>query len=155
MSVRIAVAAPFKHMRKDRLQKSEFVFYIAIDRKWMNKEQANQLLERAKAEGLIEVDGGSIRPLFDLAEVSIPLGFKPTSDVLAAEESPYEELIGRIAAATEKPPQEVVAELHRIVTDNFDGNIRVEAAVIILAKRYGVAFDDKLSALERSIAKSR
>ena len=155
MSVRIAVAAPFKHMRKDRLQKSEFVFYIAIDRKWMNKEQVNQLLDRAKAEGLIEVDGGAIRPLFDLAEVSIPLGFKPTSDVLAATESPYEELIGRIAAATEKPPQEVVAELHRIVTDNFDGNIRVEAAVIILAKRYGVAFDDKLPALERSIAKSR
>jgi len=155
VSVRIAVAAPFKHMRKDRLQKSEFVFYIAIDRKWMNKEQVNQLLERAKAEGLIEVDGGAIRPLFDLAEVSIPLGFKPTSNVLAAAESPYEELIGRIAAATEKPPQEVVAELHRIVADNFDGNIRVEAAVVILAKMYGVAFDDKLPALERTVAKKR
>lgn len=155
MSVRIAVAAPFKHMRKDRLQKSEFVFYIAIDRKWMNKEQVNQLLERAKAEGLIEVDGGTIRPLFDLAEVSIPLGFKPTSDVLATAESPYEDLIGRIAAATEKSPQEVVVELHRIVADNFDGNIRVEAAVVILAKKYGVAFDDKLPALERSVAKRR
>lgn len=155
MSVRIAVAAPFKHMRKDRLQKSEFVFYIAIDRKWMNKEQVNQLLERAKAEGLIEVDGGTIRPLFDLAEVSIPLGFKPTSDVLATAESPYEDLIGRIAAATEKSPQEVVAELHRIVADNFDGNIRMEAAVVILAKKYGVAFDDKLPALERSVAKRR
>ncbi|MDN7012138.1 DUF2240 family protein [Methanoculleus sp. FWC-SCC3] len=155
MSVKIAVAAPFKHMRKERLQRSEFVFYIAIDRKWMNKEQASQLLERAKSEGLIEVDGGAIRPLFDVADVSIPLGFKPTSDVLATAESPYEELIGRIAAATEKPPQEVVAELHRIVTDNFDGNIRVEAAVVILAKKYGVAFDDKLPALEKSIAKSR
>ena len=150
MSVKIAVAAPFKHMRKDRLQRSEFVFYIAIDRKWMNKEQANQLLE-----GLIEVDGGAIRPLFDVAEVSIPLGFKPTSDVLAASESPYEELIGRIAAATEKPPQEVVAELHRIVADNFDGNLRVEAAVVILAKKYGVAFEDKLPALEKSVAKKR
>ncbi len=155
MSVRIAVAAPFKHMRKDRLQKSEFVFYIAIDRKWMNKEQVNQLLDRAKAEGLIEVDGGAIRPLFDLAEVSIPLGFKPTSDVLAATESPYEELIGRIAAVTEKPHQEVVAELHRIVADDFDGNIRVEAAVVILAKKYGVAFDDKLPVLERTVAKRR
>jgi len=155
VSVKIAVAAPFKHMRKERLQRSEFVFYIAIDRKWMNKEQASQLLERAKSEGLIEVDGGAIRPLFDVADVSIPLGFKPTSDVLATAESPYEELIGRIAAATEKPPQEVVAELHRIVTDNFDGNIRVEAAVVILAKKYGVAFDDKLPALEKSIAKSR
>jgi hypothetical protein len=155
VSVRIAVAAPFKHMRKDRLQKSEFVFYIAIDRKWMNKEQVNQLLDRAKAEGLIEVDGGAIRPLFDLAEVSIPLGFKPTSDVLAATESPYEELIGRIAAVTEKPHQEVVAELHRIVADDFDGNIRVEAAVVILAKKYGVAFDDKLPVLERTVAKRR
>jgi len=155
VSVKIAVAAPFKHMRKDRLQRSEFVFYIAIDRKWMNKEQANQLLDRAKSEGLIEVDGGAIRPLFDVAEVSIPLGFKPTSDVLAAAESPYEELIGRIAAATEKPPQEVVAELHRVITDNFDGNLRVEAAVVILAKKYGVAFEDKLPALQKSVVKSR
>ncbi|HOI12531.1 MAG TPA: DUF2240 family protein [Methanoculleus sp.] len=155
MSVKIAVAAPFKHMRKDRLQRSEFVFYIAIDRKWMNKEQANQLLDRAKLEGLIEVDGGSIRPLFDVAEVSIPLGFKPTSDVLAVAESPYEELIGRIAAATSKPPQEVVAELHRVITDHFDGNLRVEAAVVILAKKYGVAFEDKLPALEKSVAKKR
>ncbi len=104
------------------------------------------------------MDGGAIRPLFDLADVSIPLGFKPTSDILATAESPpYEELIGRIAAATGKPPpQEVVAELHRIVADNFDGNIRVEAAVVILAKTYGgVAFDDKLPALERSVAKKR
>lgn len=155
MSVRIAVAAPFKHMRKDRLQRSEFVFYIAIDRKWMNKEQASQLLERAKAEGLIEIEGGAIRPLFDLTEVSIPLGFKPTSDVLAVVESPYEELIGRIVTATGKPPQEVVAELHRIVTDNFDGNIRMEAVAVILARKYRVTFEDKLPALERSVAKRR
>jgi len=154
VSVKIAVAAPFKHMRKERLQRSEFVFYIAIDRKWMNKEQANQLLERARSDGLVEVDGGAIRPLFDVAEVSIPLGFKPTSDVLVAE-SPYEEVIGRIVAATGKPPQEVIAELHQIATDHFDGNLRVEAAVVILAKKYGVAFEDKLAALERSVAKKR
>jgi hypothetical protein len=154
VSVKIAVAAPFKHMRKERLQRSEFVFYIAIDRKWMNKEQANQLLERARSDGLVEIDGGTIRPLFDVAEVSIPLGFKPTSDVLAAE-SPYEALIGRIVATTGKPPQEVVAELHKVVTDHFDGNLRVEAAAVILAKKYGVAFEDKLPALEKSVATLR
>lgn len=153
MSVKIAVAAPFKHMRKDRLQRSEFVFYIAIDRKWMNKEQANQLLERARSEGLVEMDGGTIRLLFDVAEVSIPLGFKPTSDVLV-KESPYEELIGRIATATGKPPQEIVAELHQVV-DHFDGNLRVEAAVVVLAKKYRVAFEDKLDSLKREVVKRR
>ncbi len=152
--MRIAVAAPFKHMRKDRLQRSEFVFYIAIDRKWMNKEQANQLLERAKAEGLIGIEGGVIRPLFDVAEVSIPLGFKPTSDILATDD-PLTDLIGRIAAAAGRPAQEIVAGLHRIITDRFDGNLRAEAAAVILAKEYGVAFEDKLSALERSVAKKR
>ncbi len=140
-------------MRKDRLQRSEFIFYIAIDRKWMNKEQANQLLERARTEGLIEMESGVIKPLFDLAEVSIPLGFKPTSDVLT-KESPYEGLIGRIAAATRKQPQEVVAELHQVV-DHFDGNLRVEAAVVVLAKKYGVAFEDKLDFLTREVVKRR
>lgn len=154
MSVQIAVAAPFKHMRKERLQRSEFVFYIAIDRKWMNKEQANQLLERAKSEGLIEIEGGAIRPLFDLAAISIPLGFRPTSDILAAED-PLGDLIGRIAAATGRSVQDIVAEVHRVVTDHFDGNLRVEAAAVILARKYGVAFEDKLPALQRSILKAR
>lgn len=153
MSVKLTVAAPFKHLHKDRLQMSEFVFYIAIDRKWMNKEQANQLLERAKAEGLIELDSGAIKPLFDVTEVSIPLGFRPTSDVLVVE-SPYEDLIGRIAATTGETPQDVVAELHRII-DHFDGNLLVEAAVVILAKKHGVAFEDKLDALRQSVLKAR
>jgi hypothetical protein len=141
-------------MRKNRLQKSEFIFYIAIDRKWMNKEQVNQLLERARAEGLLEMDGGWIRPLFNTDEISIPLGFKPTSEILA-EESPYEDLIARIAATTGRSPQEIVAELHPIITDRFDGNLRVEAAAIFLAKKYGVPFDDKLDALTRSIGKKK
>ncbi|MGB4051432.1 MAG: DUF2240 family protein [Methanoculleus sp.] len=153
MSLKVAVAAPFRHLHKDRLQRSEFVFYIAIDRKWMNKEQANQLLERARSEGLIEMESGGIRPLFDVATVSIPLGFKPTSEILVAE-SPYEELIGRIAATTGKTPQDVVAELHRIV-NHFDGNLFVEAAVVILAKKHGVAFEDALDALKREVAKRR
>ncbi|HQC34801.1 MAG TPA: DUF2240 family protein, partial [Methanoculleus sp.] len=111
-------------------------------------------LERAKTEGLIEIEGGAIRPLFDLAAVSIPLGFRPTSDILAAED-PLGDLIGRIAAATGRPVQDIVAEVHRVVTDHFDGNLRVEAAAVILARKYGVAFEDKLSALQRSVLKAR
>ncbi|MDN7026160.1 DUF2240 family protein [Methanoculleus sp. FWC-SCC1] len=154
MSLRIAIAAPFKHMRKERLQKSEFIFYIAIDRKWMNKEQANQLLERAREAGLVEVSGGSVTPLYDVAEVTVPLGFKPESEILE-EESPYEELIARIAAATGTPQNQVVAELNPIITDRFDGNLRVEAAVVLLAKKHNVPFEDKLDALTRSVLEKK
>jgi hypothetical protein len=155
VSLEIAVAAPFKHMRKERLQRSEFVFYVAIDRKWMNKEQANRLLERAVEEGLVGIDGGTIRPLFDLASVEIPLGFKPTSDLLTGAESPCDDLIARITAATGKPAREIAAEINQVISRDFDGNLRMEAAAVIVAKRYGVQFEDKLPALEKSVAKKR
>lgn len=155
MSLEIAVAAPFKHMRKERLQKSEFIFYVAIDRKWMNKEQANLLLERAMEEGLVEMEGGTIRPLFDLAAVEIPLGFKPTSDLLTGAATPCDELIARIASAAGKPVREIAAEINQVIETGFDGNLRLEAAAVILAKRYGVQFEDKLPALEKSVAKKQ
>jgi len=155
VSLEIAVAAPFKHMRKERLQRSEFIFYIAIDRKWMNKEQANRLLERAVEEGLVGIDGGTIRPLFDLASVEIPLGFKPTSDLLTGAENPCDDLIARIAAATGKPAREIAAEINQVISGDFDGNLRLEAAAVIVAKRYRVQFEDKLPALEKSVAKKR
>jgi hypothetical protein len=154
VSLKIAIAAPFKHMRKERLQKSEFIFYIAIDRKWMNKEQANQLLERAREAGLVELSGGFVSPLYDVGEVTVPLGFKPETGIFD-EESPYEELIGRIAAATGVPQNQVVAELNPIITDQFDGNLRVEAAVVLLAKKYGVPFEDKLDALTGSVLEKK
>jgi len=154
VSLKVAVAAPFRHMRKERLQKSEFIFYIAIDRKWMNKEQANQLLERARSSGLVEMDGGWITPLFDVAGVTIPLGFKPASGILE-EEDPYEELIERIAAATGRAPHQIVAEMNPIISDHFDGNLRAEAAAVLLARKYSVPFEDKLDALTASVLKKR
>ncbi len=69
-------------------------------------------------------------------------------------ESPYEELIGRIAATTGKTPQDVVAELHRIV-NHFDGNLFVEAAEVILAKEDGVAFEDARDPLKREVEERR
>ena len=154
MSLKIAVAAPFRHMRKERLQKTEFIFYIAIDRKWMSKDQANLLIERGCENGLLESSGGWIVPLFNIEEVTIPLGFKPGSDIFS-EENPCDTLIGRISAATGKKAQAVVGELNTLISDHFDGNLRVEAAAVILAKKYRVPYEDMLGSLVKNAQKSR
>jgi len=154
VSLKIAVAAPFRHMRKERLQKTEFIFYIAIDRKWMSKDQANLLIERGCETGLLENSGGFIVPLFNIEEVTIPLGFKPGSDIFA-EESPCDILIGRIAATTGKKAQQIVGELNTLISDHFDGNLRVEAAAVILAKRYRVSCEDLLDPLTKNVQKNR
>jgi hypothetical protein len=48
VTLRLAIAAPFKHTRKTGMRKNELVYYYALDRKWMSTEQANQLLKRAE-----------------------------------------------------------------------------------------------------------
>ena len=141
MSLSVTVAAPFKHTRKEKLQKSEFIFYLTIDRKWMSRDQANQLLERAKAAGMVEVADGWVRPLLDLSAITVPVGFKPDSRIFESDEA-SQVLVERIAEVRGVPPAEVVSEVNRVIREGFDGNLRLPAAAVIVAKRYKVGFDD-------------
>jgi hypothetical protein len=154
VSLSVTVAAPFKHTRKEKLQKSEFIFYLTIDRKWMSREQANQLLERAKAAGMVEVADGWVRPLLDLASIIIPVGFKPDSRIFESEEA-SQVLVGRIATTRGVPPAEVVAEVNRVIREGFDGNLRLPAAAVIVAKRYKVNFDDLRESLTVEVLKKK
>ena len=154
MTLPVTVAAPFKHTRKEKLQKSEFIFYLTIDRKWMSRDQANQLLERAKAAGMVEVADGWVRPLLDLSTITIPVGFKPDSRIFESDEA-SQVLVGRIAAARGVPPAEVVAEVNRVIREGFDGNLRLPAAAVIVAKRYKVRFDDLKENLTVEVLKKK
>ena len=152
VSLTVTIAAPFRHTRKDRLKKNEMVYFLAFERGWMNIEQAHLLLSRAQEEGLIAFDGDMIRPLFDLATVDIPIGFKPSSAVFRSLD-PQEELMQRIAGEKEMPLTMVAAAMNAIVTQEFDGRIRPEGAVVILAKRLGVIYEDLLPALRENVLK--
>jgi len=155
VSLPVTVAAPFKHTRKDRLKKSEFVFYLAIDRKWMSREEAHRVLDRAAQEGLLEVTtDGWVRPLLDLSAVTVPVGFRPSSRILESVQ-PYQELIQRIAGKDGLSPAQVTAEVNRVMEEEFDGKIRVEAAVTLVAKRRGVPFEDLRERLTAEMMKGQ
>jgi len=152
VTIRIALAAPFKHTRKNGMRKNELVYYYALDRKWMSTEQANLLLRRAEEEGLIRQENGVFSPRFDLSEVTIPIGFKPTSAIFERND-PAQELILRIARSQNLQETDVVAEMNRIIKDGFDGNLLPAAALILLAKKNHVPFEDLMDALRQSVSK--
>lgn len=152
MTFRITVAAPFRHTRKTGMRKNELVYYYALDRKWMSTEQANLLLRRAEEERLIRQENGVFSPLFDIAEITIPIGFKPTSAVFE-QHDPSAELIARIARAKNQEETEVVAEMNRIIRDRFDGNLLPPAALVLLAKKEQVPFEDLQAGLTQSLRK--
>ena len=154
MTLKTTIAAPFRHSRKTTMRKNELVYYFALDRKWMSTEQANLLLKNAEEEGLLEQDNGIFSPKFDISVVTIPVGFKPTSTIFDKRD-PLQELIGRIARAIKKEETEVVAEMNRLIRQGFDGNLLPEAAVVIIAKRHHVPFEDKLEALKTGVKKNK
>ena len=146
MSLQITVAAPFRHLHKGQLQRSEFVYYLAIDRMWMNRDQAGILLDLAVEQGLVEVNNGVVVPLFPVGEVAVPLGYRPGPEDLQRPD-PERLLLARIAGATGREQREVAAEANLLATEGFDGQLRSKAALVLLARRYGVPFEDLLAPL--------
>ena len=154
MTLQTTIAAPFRHTRKTGMRKNELVYYYALDRKWMSTDQANILLRRAEEEGLLNLANGVYSVLFDPATVTIPIGFRPSSAIFERND-PAQELIGRIAHKRGVPETEIVAEMNKLIKEQFDGNLLPPAALVILAKKYGAPFEDQLDSLRQSVRKGR
>ena len=152
MTIRLTIAAPFKHTRKTGMRKNELVYYYALDRKWMSTEQANILLRRAEEDGLLRQENGVFSPRFDIAGIVIPIGFKPSSSIFERND-PLQNLIGRIVAARNVQEVDVVAEMNGIIKEGFDGHLLPAAALVLIAKKYNVPFEDLRESLLLSLDK--
>ena len=150
MTLKTTIAAPFRHTRKTGMRKNELVYYYALDRKWMSKEQATLLLQRAEEDGLLRQENGVFSPTFDSAGVVLPVGFRPSSAIFERND-PTQELIGRIARARNIDETEIVAEMNRLIRERFDTNLLPPAALAILAKKHNVPFEDLRDTLRQGL----
>lgn len=152
MTLQITVAAPFRHTRKTGLRRNELVYYYALDRKWMSTDQAAVLLRRAEEAGLLRQENGIFSILFNPAAVTVPIGFRPSSTIFEAND-PAQELISRIAKASGQPETDIVAEMNKIIRDQFGGNLLPPAALVFLAKKYRIPYEDLREALISAVKK--
>lgn len=133
MSLRIAVAAPFKQNGRDRMGESEFVVALSLDRDWFSPDQAKRLVDVASGQGLLARADGNLTIQFDPDEVEVPDEFAPDESLLR-EQSTFEKLLDKlVAAGIEK--QTAVAEINEL---QQDAAITVEAAAVLYARRQGV-----------------
>jgi hypothetical protein len=142
------VAAPFLRRGTETVTRTEFVYSLTGDLGWFEPEGAQAALERGLEAGLLEeeeVEG--LRPGFDVGTVEVPEGFSPDTDLGATNartegtqkggvfERAVERLVG---AGYEK--REAVAEINRRHTEM--GDVRVEAAALLVAKEEGLRVSD-------------
>jgi len=145
MSLRTAVAAPFRQRGAERLGENEFVVALSLDRDWFSPDQAKRLIDVATGQGLLARDDGDLVPSFDPEDASVPDGFVPDESILR-ERSTFEQVLDRVVAdGVEK--QTAVADINRLQSDL---GITVEAAAVVYARRRGVDVDDPArAAVER------
>ena len=136
MSLRRAVAAPFRQRGVDRLAESEFVVAVSLDRDWFSPDQAKRLVDVATGEGLLAREGDDVRPTFDPGEVAVPEEFVP-DEAVVQERTPFEQVLDALVEAG-ADKQEAVAAINRLQDDLA---LTLDAAAVLYAHREDVAVE--------------
>lgn len=141
MSLRVAVAAPFRQEGRTDLGESAFVVALSLDRDWFSPDQAKRLVDVAVGEGLLERDGDDLRVTFDPERVDVPEEFVPDEGLLR-QRSTFERLVDALVdAGVEK--QEAVAAINGLQARL---GVTVEAAAVLYTRRHGVDVADHAAA---------
>ncbi|PSP82364.1 DUF2240 domain-containing protein [Halobacteriales archaeon QS_1_68_17] len=137
MSLRTAVAAPFRQTGQDRMGESEFVVALSLDRDWFSPDQAKRLVDVAAGEGLLERADGDLVVAFDADAVAVPDDFVPDEEILRGR-STFERLLDAVVE-TGAEKQEAVAAINALQADL---GVTVEAAAAVYARRQGIDVSD-------------
>jgi hypothetical protein len=133
MSLRRAVAAPFRQRGVEQMSESELVVALSLDRDWFSPDQAKQLIDAGAGEGLLERAGEDVRVTFNLTEVSVPEDFEPDEGVIQ-QRSTFQQLLELIVEnGVEK--QTAVAEINQLQAKL---GVTIEAAAALYARRQGI-----------------
>jgi hypothetical protein len=137
MSLRTAVAVPFRTEGSDRMGESEFVVAVSLDRDWFSPDQAKRLVDVAASEGLLDREGDDLVATFDPGMVDVPDGYTPGEDVLR-QRSTFERILeATVDAGIEK--QAAVAGVNHLQADL---GVTLETAAVLYARRKDVPVED-------------
>jgi len=133
MSLKTAVAAPFRQRGTDRMAESEFVVALSLDRNWFSPDQAKTLVDVATSEGLLQREDEALVVGFDAASTEIPDDFRPGEEILQSR-SAFEQVLDTVVeGGVEK--QTAVAGINRLQSEL---GVTLDAAAVVYARSEGV-----------------
>jgi hypothetical protein len=137
VSLKTAVAVPFRSAGTDRMGEGEFVVAVSLDRDWFSPDQAKRLVDIADGRGLLGYDDGDLVAQFDPGEVSVPEDFTPAEDVLT-EQSTFERVVDALVADGVAKREAVAAANER----QREAGVTLEAAAVLVARERGLDVPD-------------
>ena len=137
MSLKTAVAAPYRQRGADRMAESEFVVALSLDRNWFSPDQAKTLVDVATSEGLLRREDDALVVTFDAAGTEIPEDFRPGEGILQSR-STFERVLDAVVEG-DVEKQTAVAGINSLQADL---GVTLETAAVVYARSEGVAVDD-------------
>lgn len=153
------LAFAFRRKGAQTLAGGELRLLLAYDLRWFAPEDAKRVVARGIETGLLAVEGDALRPAFDLAQVDVPVNFRPGLEVL--EETPGALPAPAPRAAAPAPlaapvaaPVAPSAEVERAAEDERRRRglmLGVDAARLVVRRRAGERVEADAAALEAAI----
>ena len=138
--LRFTAAAFFRGKGKNVVTEKEFVMTVSMDLRWVQPTDAERLLALLLGAGHLEKDGEYIRPAFDVHDTDVPIGFRPSPNIIgtrAAKKLPVppeggllSELMARAESVGVKKKDFIVA----VNTIQRRLNVDIEIAALLMLR---------------------
>jgi hypothetical protein len=146
VSLKAAVAVPFRRAGGRRLGEGDFVVALTMDLGWFSPDQAKRVVDVAAGRGLLAREGEDVVVEFDPREVDVPEAFEPDESILR-EQSTFERLLDALVdAGVDK--QTAVADVNR---RQRELGVTIEAAAILDARERGIDVGDVADAVRADL----
>ena len=133
MSLRRAVAAPYRTKGRERIPESEFVVALSLDRDWFSPDQAKRLIDVAVGEGLLAREDNTLAVTFDPDDEDIPDDFRPDESIIQ-KRTTFQRILDAVVESGD-PKQDAVAGINALQSEL---GVTIEAAAVLYARRRGV-----------------
>ncbi|SFM59632.1 DUF2240 family protein [Methanolobus profundi] len=135
----LVAATPFKRNNKNSLSIKDFEFVLSFDLKWMAPDVASKIRDRAIGSQLLKFQGAELIPNFDISNIEIPHGFKPSESIFK-ERSAIEDIIALIVANCGKSARDTTALINK-KQEQLDDLVDIEVAGLLTARELGCDID--------------
>ncbi len=152
--MRELLAFVFQRKGSANMSVDDFVYGPAADLGWFTSKEMRKVLEIAQKADLVIRDNDTVRTNFDPGTVDIPLGFKPSKDILNEEvkRPVFQRILDEILAGTKgKSKSEIISMVNQ---KQERMNIEIEVALLLVARELKLTLPNEteyIQELEESI----
>jgi Uncharacterized protein conserved in archaea len=152
MELRTVTAAFFRSKGKTVVTEKEFLMGVSMTLRWMPHGDAEKLLKAMIKGGAVIKDGEYIKPSFDVSEVDVPIGYRPSKDLIAGNDEAvdvFQTLLG-LSADVMIDRKEFMAQCRNIQKKM---NVEIEVAALIVLRDHGVPVSGYVEKVQEAVSK--